>query len=115
MQMFLGAPGKPEIIASESLPMTQAEMTGYVGTYENERVMTLFLKDGRLFIRDDTPPSMSMGSLTGGAELPVTKIGENRFSFSPVGASGPRRFTLIAGHKGRIEYMNIGGRALKRR
>ncbi|MCA1617680.1 MAG: serine hydrolase, partial [Acidobacteria bacterium] len=115
MQMFLGPPGKPEIIASESLPMEQAEMTGYVGTYENERVMTLFLKDGRLFIRDDTPPAMTMGSLTGGAELPVTKIGENRFSLSPVGASGPTRFTLITGHKGKIEYLHIGGRALKRR
>ena len=114
MRMFLGPPGKPDTIASESLPMTQAEMTGYVGTYENEEVMTLFLKNGTLFIRDDTPPGR-LGSLTDGAELPVTKVGENRFSISPVGTSTPTLFTFIAGHKGRTEYLHIGSRALKRR
>ena len=114
MQMFLGPPGKPDAIASESLPMTQVEMSAYLGTYENERVMTLFLKDGKLFIRDDSPPG-SLGSLTDSTELPVTKIGENRFSISPVGTSGPTLFTFIAGHKGRIEYLRIGGRALKRK
>lgn len=114
MQMFLGPPGKPETIASESLPMTQVEMSGYLGTYENERVMTLFLKDSRLFIRDDSPPG-SLGSLTDNTELPVTKVGENRFSISPVRTSESTLFTIIAGHNGRIEYLHIGGRALKRR
>ena len=115
MQMFLGSPGKPETIPSESLPMTQAEMTGCVGTYENEEVMTLFLKDGSLFIRDDTPPAIGLGRLTGAEGLPVTKVGEKRFSVSPTGASEPTLFTLIAGDKGRIEYLRLGSRALKRR
>lgn len=86
----------------------------FLMVYMNERVMTLFLKDGRLFIRDDTPPG-DLGSLTDSTDLPVTKDGENRFSFSPVGTSAPTLFTFIPVDKGRIEYMNIGGRALKRK
>jgi len=114
MEMFLGSAGNAETIASEPLPMTKGEISAYLGTYENERVMTLFLKESRLFIRDDTPPGL-LGNLTRGAELPVTRIGRSRFSFMPAGASELTLFTLVEGRDRRVEYLHIGSRALKRR
>lgn len=103
LEMFLGPPPPPA--ASESLPMTQAEMSRYTGTYANERVLTLFIKDNKLFVRDDT------GSFTKGAELLVTKVGDNRFSIAAWSAS----FTFVTRRNGKIEYLHLGGRALKKR
>lgn len=102
-------------IASASRSMTQTEMSSYVGTYENEQVMTLFLKDRRLFLRDDTPPIISLGRVTDGAGLPVSKIGDRRFSGSPDGRSDPTLFTLSGGDEGKVKYLHLGSRVLKRR
>jgi CubicO group peptidase (beta-lactamase class C family) len=114
MEMFLGSAGSAEKIAKRPLPITKADMSAYLGTYENERVMTLFLKESRLFIRDDTP-SGALGNLTRGVELPVMRVAQNRFSFTPPGASMPTFFTLIDGLDGKVEYLHVGSRALRRR
>lgn len=115
MQMFLGSPTPSTATTPESLPMTKAQMSSYVGTYENESVVTLLLKEGALFIRDDTPALRMVGSHTGGVVRPVSRIGPTRFSFSRDGISEPTFFTLIAGDNGRIDYLHIGSRALRRR
>ncbi len=114
MQMFLPAQTRSDARVNLPLPMTSAEASSYVGTYENERVMTLLLKDGRLFLREDTPAGR-VGTLPSGVELPVTKVGEHYFIATAPGASEPLAFGLVIGGSGKAEFLHVGNRALKRR
>lgn len=107
LEMFLGPPLPSG--ATEPLPMTQAEMSRYVGTYANERVLTLLIKEKKLFVRDDSPDSLVRFSKR--EEHPVTKVGENRFSI----AAWSESFTFVTRRDGKIEYLHYGARALKRR
>lgn len=79
--------------ARREVPMTADEMRRYVGTYTNRWPMEIFLKDDRLFLRRF------------GAELPITKIGEDRFSVQPEGAPQPQEFVLVPGADGRPESL----------
>ena len=97
-------PGVP-IPAAEprrEVPMTADEMKRYVGTYTNRWPMEIFIKDGRLFLRRF------------GAELPITKIGENRFSIKPEEAPQPQEFALLPGADGRPEALQMFIWAFKR-
>ncbi len=55
-------------------------MANYVGSYSNRWIMELFVREGKLFLKRF------------GAELPVTKIGEHRFSVTSEGASEAQNF-----------------------
>lgn len=75
--------------------MTESEMKRYEGSYSNRWTMKIFIRDGRLFLDFF------------GQELPVTKIGENRFSATPRGATQPEEFLIGAGADGRAEFMHL--------
>ncbi len=77
------------------LPMTADEMKRYAGTYANRWSMDVFVKEGRLFLRRF------------GAELPITRIRENRFSVRPEGAPQPQEFVIVPGADGRPEILQM--------
>jgi hypothetical protein len=102
MEMFLPLePAKPGIV-SQTLPMSDAEMESYSGTYSNENTVEIVLKNHKLFLRE------------GNSELPITKLKEHVFSVRPPGTSQPQIFVLVAGPNGRIEFLHRAGRALRR-
>jgi CubicO group peptidase (beta-lactamase class C family) len=115
MRMFLPARIQTTVTPAQPQPLAEDEASNYVGTYSNERTIQLFLKDGRLFIREEVVPVLA--SVTGGynREFPVTKIGDPFFTITPTGAAQPTIFALISGADGKPEFMHIGGRALKRK
>lgn len=85
--------------ASESktiLPMTEAEMQKVVGTYSqpNRFKIEIFVKDGKLFIREFNQ------------ELPLTKIGENRFSFQFPNAPQPLEIYIQPTEKGKSGFVH---------
>jgi hypothetical protein len=93
------APEKEE--AEKDLPMSQSEMTGYVGLYAQGRVYyELFIKEGRLFGKQGT------------VEGQVKKIGDNRFVLLTQG--GRQQFALVPGENGKAEYLHISLRAARR-
>jgi len=102
MEMLLPLEPAPPRTLSQSLPMTDAEMESYSGTYSNENVVQLVLKDHQLFLRE------------GNNELPIRKLKERVFAVGPPGMSQPQIFVLVPGANGRIEFMHRAGRALKR-
>ena len=110
MQMFIPARTQTAMPTAQPQPLTESEASNYVGTYSNERTIQLFLKDGKLLMREEAVPVL--GSVTGGysVDLPVTKVGDHYFSIVPTGATLPTVFALIAGSDGKAEFMHIGGR-----
>lgn len=79
LEMMLKLQPKAEFKVKPTLPMTEAEMQKYVGTYSqpNRWNSDVFIKDGKLFIRQFNQ------------ELQLSKIGENRFSFQFPNAPRP--------------------------
>ena len=85
------------------LPMNASEMANCVGKYRQRDVsFEILLKDGRLFLKQ------------GPNELPISKVGENRFAATPPGNSRPMEFALLPGADGKAEYFHVGLRAAKR-
>jgi CubicO group peptidase (beta-lactamase class C family) len=77
------------------LPVGEAEMSRLAGTYVNRWPVELTSRDGRLFLRQF------------GSELPVTKVGENRFSVTPPGAARGQEFLVVDGADGRPAYLQM--------
>lgn len=94
-------------------PIPPAQAAGYAGTYENERVIRLFVKDGELLMRDETKLA-DLGSLTDGAEWIVTKSTDDSFVASERGNGRSLRFAIIEGGKIGMPYIYVGTRALMR-
>ncbi len=93
--LLLG-PKAPATSASrpEPLPMSPEEMASYTGTYANRWPMEIAVKEGRLVLKRF------------GAELPITKIGEHRFSVTPEGGT-PQEFLIVPGTDGKAEYIQM--------
>lgn len=87
-EMMLGtrpaAPAQPRPAPS----MDEAEMRRLAGSYDNRWKMDVFVRDGKLFLRRF------------GAELPITKVGENRYSVYPEGAPQPQEFLYLPARDG---------------
>lgn len=113
-QMFI--PGHKQAAPNSAPPitMTQSEMVSYAGVYENERVLRLSVKNGTLFVRDETPIA-ALGSNTDSADWPVTKTGDHYFAATPPDPGRSFKFALIADKDGKVLYLHYGGRALRRR
>jgi CubicO group peptidase (beta-lactamase class C family) len=95
-------PKEPEKLKQE-LPMTASEIANCVGKYGQREVSyEILVKDGKLFLKQ------------GPNELPISKVGENRFSATPPGDSRPMEFALVPGVDGKAEYFHAGLRAAKR-
>jgi len=82
------------------LPMTASEMAGYAGKYgQREASVEIFVKDGKLFLRQ------------GRNDLPVRKVGENRFVASAAGSDAALEFALVFGVDGQAQYFQGGLRS----
>lgn len=75
--------------------MTEEEMRRYAGTYSNRWDMDVFVRDGKLFLRRF------------GEELPISKIGENRFSVHPEGLPNAQEFVIVPGADGKSGYLQM--------
>lgn len=95
LDLLLPGVSPPAAEPRREIPMTVDEMQRYAGTYANRWSMDLFVKDGRLFLRRF------------GAELPVSKVGENRFSIQPEDAPQPQEFILVLGADGKPELLQM--------
>jgi CubicO group peptidase (beta-lactamase class C family) len=93
--LFNTAHEKKKSKPAEFIPMGEAEMSRYTGTYKNRWDMDLFIRDDELFLRRF------------GDEIPVTKIGENRFAVFPPGAAIPQEFLLLPDKTGKIQYIQM--------
>ena len=82
------------------IAMTEAEMARYAGVYGNQsNRVEIVSKDGKLWFKGM------------GRDVEIDKIGEMRF----LTAGEPRaEFVLVAGAKGKAEFLHLGGRTLSR-
>src|SRR4029453_18391365 len=88
----------------QHLTMSAAEMSNYVGKYEQRDVsFEILLKEGKLFVKK------------GSNELLISKIGDSRFAAAAPGNSRAMEFTLVPGSDGKAEYFHVGLRAAKRK
>lgn len=106
LELSLPLKPKPQVPPRQAVQMTPAEMEGYAGTYVNGLLkVELFVRGGRLFRRDYYPPTAEEGP--GRAfEVPVAKVGMNRFAFTPPGETSPAVFVLVPGPGGRPEFLH---------
>jgi CubicO group peptidase (beta-lactamase class C family) len=89
--------------AKLDLQMSSSEMVSYAGVYEQRGTrFEILVRDGKLLLKQ------------GSNEMPVRKVGENRFSASPPGNAAPLEFALVPGAGQKAEYLQIGLRAIKR-
>jgi CubicO group peptidase (beta-lactamase class C family) len=110
VQMFL-AGAQPSKGEAKLVPLSEAEAQRFVGMYENERAIHLFVRDGRLFFRDESlPPLRPLGN---GSAIPVSKVGETELIVQPADDEAVH-FVAIPAASGNVEYLFYGMRALRR-
>jgi CubicO group peptidase (beta-lactamase class C family) len=102
MELMLPLEPAPPKTLTQALPMSDEEMSSYLGTYSNENTVEIVLKDHQLFLRE------------GKSELPVRKLRDQVFSAGSPGMSQSQTFALVTGASGRIEFLHRAGRALRR-
>ena len=87
----------PAAAAQPKSPLTisEREMTRYAGTYVNRWPIEILVRDDKLFFKQ------------GGAELPVTKIGESRFCVTPLGAPQAQEFLIVSAADGKPAYLQM--------
>jgi CubicO group peptidase (beta-lactamase class C family) len=112
----LSLPLKPKLKEprKQVMPMTLAEMENYTGTYVNGALkIELLVRDGKLFRRESYPTTIE-GGPGRDFEATVTKVGTNRFAFTPPGETAPAEFVLVPGPSGRPEYLHSFMEAARR-
>jgi CubicO group peptidase (beta-lactamase class C family) len=84
MELLLPLAAKEEAKRQPAQSISEAEMGRYTGTYSNPNrwEIEIVVKEGRLFIKEF------------GLELPLTKIGEQRFSFALPGRIQPEEIII---------------------
>ena len=103
MELMLPLKPKEAEKPKQEITMSAAEIANYIGKYGQREVSSeIFLKDGKLFLKQ------------GSNELPISKVGENRFTATPPGDASPLRFALVSGADGKAEYFHAGLRASRR-
>jgi CubicO group peptidase (beta-lactamase class C family) len=82
--------------AKPALPLTEAEMQKLVGVYAqpNRFKIEVFVRDGKLFIKEFNQ------------EMPLTKIGENRFSFQFPNAKQPLEIYIEPSANGKSGFVH---------
>jgi CubicO group peptidase (beta-lactamase class C family) len=103
MELLLPLEAKAEAKLKQTLPITDAEISEYIGTYTNKpESAEILVKEGKLVLK------------RGDGEFPVTKIGDYRFSIIKPSESETEEFVLVRGGDGKAEYLHIGRHALKK-
>jgi hypothetical protein len=104
MELLLPLAAKEEIKPLSAQSLNEAEMNRYTGTYSNPNrwQIEILVKEGKLFIKEF------------GLELPLTKIGEQRFSFALPGRSQPEEIVIRPGTDGKAATVHQYVWAFKR-
>ncbi|MCA1592762.1 MAG: beta-lactamase family protein [Acidobacteria bacterium] len=106
LELSLPLKPRPQAPLKQAVPMTLAEMENYAGTYVNGALkIELFVRDGKLFRKESYPTTVEAGPGRD-FEAPVTKVGTNRFAFTPPGEITAAEFILVPGSGGRPEYLH---------
>lgn len=94
---------RPEVKPKTAIKVEEAEAQKYVGQYFNPPdEIEIALKDGQLVFKQI------------GIELPMSKIGEQRFQIQPPSAAGPIELKMTTGQDGKVEFMYSSLRAFKK-
>jgi CubicO group peptidase (beta-lactamase class C family) len=100
MELMLPLKAKEEDRSKDWAKISEAEMSRYVGVYQNNQSrLEIVMKGGKLMF------------VVSGNELPMTRIGEHRFS---VPRRNANELTFVMGADGKAEYRHTGLRAWKR-
>jgi CubicO group peptidase (beta-lactamase class C family) len=103
MELMLPLGPKSEVRSEQGLPVSEAEIGEYVGTYTNKpESAELLVKEGTLVIKRED------------REFPTTKTGDHRFSIVTSSEADADEFVLVPGGDGKAEYLHIGRHALKK-
>lgn len=98
-------PVKPRQVVKPktAIKIDEAESQKYVGHYSNPPdEIEIALKNGQLVFKQL------------GMELPITKIGEQRFQITPPAAAGPIELKMMTGEDGKVEFMYSSLRAFRK-
>jgi CubicO group peptidase (beta-lactamase class C family) len=103
-ELLLPLQAKEKVSPPEPKEMAPAEMSEYVGVYNNggESGVEVFIREGKLFLR------------AGKSEFPLSKIGDRRLMMQEPGAAEPDELVMLPDKSGRITYIQVGSGALKR-
>jgi CubicO group peptidase (beta-lactamase class C family) len=103
MELLLPLEPKAESRSEQALAVSEPEMSKYVGTYTNgSESAEILVKKGNLILRRKD------------GELPITKIGNCRFSIIKPSESEAEEFVLVPGANGKAEYLHIDRHALRK-
>jgi len=98
-------PVKPRqpVSPKTAIKIDEAESQKYVGQYFNPPdEIEIAMKNGQLVFKQL------------GMELPISKIGDERFQIVPPSAAGPIELKMITGEDGKVEFMYSSLRAFKK-
>jgi len=101
MELMLPLKAKVEDQPPVTLPISQEEMTRYLGLYTNGQSIEIVLKEGQLCFQQRD------------FLFPLTKVGPHRFTFSP-DPGEVEECAFVADHSGKIQYLHRDGRAFKK-
>jgi CubicO group peptidase (beta-lactamase class C family) len=103
MELMLPLKPRDQEKPDPDMPMSAAEMASYAGKYGQREVsFEIILKDGKLFLKQVS------------SDLPIRKIGDNRFVAASPDRSRRMEFALVPGEGGKAEYLHAGLRAARR-
>jgi CubicO group peptidase (beta-lactamase class C family) len=103
MELMLPLKVTTEAKPQQTLTVSDAEISEYVGTYTNKpESVEILVKQGKLVLKREN------------GEFPITKIGNYRFSFMKPSESEPEEFVLVRGADGPAEYLHIGRHAFRK-
>jgi len=103
MELLLPLEAKGQAKSEQALPVSEPEMSDYVGTYTNKpESAEILVKKGKLVLK------------RADGEFPITKIGNCRFSIIKPSESEAEEFVLVPGANGKAEYLHMGRHALKK-
>lgn len=114
LELSLPLKPKPQAPPKAAMPMTSAEMESYAGTYANGALrIDLLARDGKLFRKEFYPTTVE-GGPGREFEAPVTKVGTNRFAFTPPGGTAAAEFVIVPDSSGKAEYLHTFMNAARR-
>ena len=106
LELSLPLKSRRQAPSKSVLAMSLAEMESYAGAYVNGALkIELRVREGKLFRKEFYPTTVEEGPGRD-FEVPVMKVGTNRFAFTLPGETVPAEFVLVPGPGGKPEYVH---------